>query len=181
MSRMRELQAAGIEGAALQGSYALCRRLNARHGKTFYLATVLLPKSKRPYVHALYGFARYADELVDDLRRPDPAALATWGATFLRDLDATDAFDIHDVGDGEELLVDDPVIERLQVHQIITRVGGLQGVEEDFSDGAEVGADLRLEAGGQFGLRQAFGYLLAVPVVIRFIVENQDQGGRTGA
>jgi phytoene synthase len=37
------------------------------HGKTYYLATLLLPKAKRPFVHALYGFARYADEIVDDL------------------------------------------------------------------------------------------------------------------
>ena len=51
----------------LQASYAECKRLNALHGKTYYLATLLLPKSKRPYVHALYGFARYADEIVDDL------------------------------------------------------------------------------------------------------------------
>jgi phytoene synthase len=31
------------------------------------LATLLLPAGKRPFVHALYGFARYADEIVDDL------------------------------------------------------------------------------------------------------------------
>ena len=52
---------------ALQESYQECKRLNSLHGKTYYLATLLLPKSKRPYVHALYGFARYADEIVDDL------------------------------------------------------------------------------------------------------------------
>jgi len=53
--------------AALQASYAECKRLNSLHGKTYYLATLLLPERKRPYVHALYGFARYADEIVDDL------------------------------------------------------------------------------------------------------------------
>ena len=51
----------------LAKSYELCRSLNAKHGKTYYLATLLLPPKKRPYVHALYGFARYADEIVDDL------------------------------------------------------------------------------------------------------------------
>ena len=61
-----ELQAAGILEPELQRSYALCKRLNAEHGKTYYLATLLLPKAKRPYVHALYGFARYADEIVDN-------------------------------------------------------------------------------------------------------------------
>ncbi|MFC6085254.1 phytoene/squalene synthase family protein [Sphaerisporangium aureirubrum] len=49
----------------LSASYERCRRLNARHGRSYYLATRLLPAWKRPHVHALYGFARYADEIVD--------------------------------------------------------------------------------------------------------------------
>lgn len=63
----RDLDAAGIIDPALRASYELCRQLNAQHGKTYYLATLLLPPAKRPFVHALYGFARYADEIVDDL------------------------------------------------------------------------------------------------------------------
>jgi phytoene synthase len=63
----RQLDAAGINGVELRASYEACRRLNADHGRTYYLATLLLPAWKRPYVHALYGFARYADEIVDDL------------------------------------------------------------------------------------------------------------------
>lgn len=75
----------------LQASYAECKRLNALHGKTYYLATLLLPKSKRPYVHALYGFARYADEIVDDLASTltvdeKAKALSTWGEKILNDL-----------------------------------------------------------------------------------------------
>jgi len=64
---MDELSAAGIHDPELRKSYLECKRLNSLHGKTYYLATLLLPKSKRPHVHALYGFARYADEIVDDL------------------------------------------------------------------------------------------------------------------
>ena len=64
---MNELDAAGVYDLRLRESYTECKRLNALHGKTYYLATLLLPKSKRPFVHALYGFARYADEIVDDL------------------------------------------------------------------------------------------------------------------
>ena len=45
--------------------YAQARRLNARHGRTYYLATLLLPAEKRLSVHALYGFARHADDVVD--------------------------------------------------------------------------------------------------------------------
>ncbi|MGB9377458.1 MAG: phytoene/squalene synthase family protein [Mycobacteriales bacterium] len=63
----RELDAAGITAPRLRASYEACRRLNAAHGKTYYLATLLLPVDKRAYVHALYGFARYADEIVDSL------------------------------------------------------------------------------------------------------------------
>jgi phytoene synthase len=75
----------------LAQSYEECRRLNALHGKTYYLATLLLPAKKRPYVHALYGFARFADEIVDDLAStltPEEKALElkNWGATVIADL-----------------------------------------------------------------------------------------------
>ncbi|MFL6137518.1 MAG: phytoene/squalene synthase family protein [Frankiaceae bacterium] len=66
----RDLDAAGIADPRLRASYEACRRLNAAHGRTYYLATLLLPPWKRPYVHALYGFARWADEIVDDLGSP---------------------------------------------------------------------------------------------------------------
>jgi phytoene synthase len=64
---MDELKAAGITDSELRNSYLECKRLNNLHGKTYFLATKLLPPAKRPFVHALYGFARYADEIVDDL------------------------------------------------------------------------------------------------------------------
>lgn len=63
-----ELQAAGIAGERLRESYRYCRRLNAEHGRTYFLATRLLTPSQRPAVHALYGFARYADDILDDLQ-----------------------------------------------------------------------------------------------------------------
>lgn len=84
MSR-RELDAAGIVDPVLRSSYEACRELNAQHGKTYYLATLLLAPQKRPYVHALYGFARYADEFVDSLDAPDPQALVAWSERFDRD------------------------------------------------------------------------------------------------
>jgi len=92
MSR-RDLDVAAITDPAMRESYERCRQLNAAHGKTYYLATLLLPPGKRPYVHALYGFARYADEIVDDLDSTLTDAqkaewLGTWGDAFLADLDA---------------------------------------------------------------------------------------------
>ncbi len=89
----RDLDAAGIVDPQLRESYELCRRLNAQHGKTYYLATLLLPPEKRPYVHALYGFARYADEIVDDLASTlsdaeKAQALTTWSNEFFKDFDS---------------------------------------------------------------------------------------------
>ena len=52
-------------GPELAAAYARCRDLHRVHGRTYYLATRLLPAWKRPHVHALYGFTRYADEIVD--------------------------------------------------------------------------------------------------------------------
>lgn len=88
---MDELTSASILDPLLRASYEECKRLNVTHGKTYYLATLLLPKSKRPFVHALYGFARYADEIVDDLAsRLDPLEkaeqLRTWSQSILASL-----------------------------------------------------------------------------------------------
>ncbi|KOV22413.1 phytoene/squalene synthase family protein [Streptomyces sp. XY152] len=63
----RELDAAGVGDPALREAYRRCRSLNARHGRTYFLATRLLPVERRPAVHALYGFARWADDIVDAL------------------------------------------------------------------------------------------------------------------
>jgi phytoene synthase len=62
-----ELHAAGIDDSRLAESYRYCRRLNAQHGRTYFLATRLLAPSQRPPVHALYGFARYVDDILDDM------------------------------------------------------------------------------------------------------------------
>ncbi|SDR30679.1 phytoene/squalene synthase family protein [Thermostaphylospora chromogena] len=60
----------------LTASYEACRRLHARFGRSYYLATMLLPAWKRRHVHALYGFARYADEIVDAFDMKDDRAAA---------------------------------------------------------------------------------------------------------
>ncbi|GAA4428306.1 phytoene/squalene synthase family protein [Actinokineospora soli] len=73
----RELDAAGVTDPRLRAAYAHCRRLNARHGRTYFLATRLLPPSRRPAVHALYGFARHVDDLVDEPRGPVASTLDT--------------------------------------------------------------------------------------------------------
>ncbi|MGI9023437.1 MAG: phytoene/squalene synthase family protein [Acidimicrobiales bacterium] len=77
----------------LEESYARCRELNRRYGTTYYWSTALLPKVKRHHVHALYGFCRYADDIVDDLGSTATpaerqAALTDFGDRFFVDLEA---------------------------------------------------------------------------------------------
>ena len=56
--------------AQLRASYDACRRAHRRHDPTYYFATRRLPADVRPAIHALYGYVRAADELVDGPRRP---------------------------------------------------------------------------------------------------------------
>ena len=59
---------------ALRESYETCRRMPRRHDPTYYWATRALPAQVRPATHALYGYVRTADEIVDGPRRAsDPA------------------------------------------------------------------------------------------------------------
>ncbi len=85
-----ELDAAGIEDPELRSAYRRCREINSAHGRTFFLATRLLAPEQRPPVHALYGFARYADDILDDL---NPALDTATRASRLRQL--SDQFFAH--------------------------------------------------------------------------------------
>ena len=79
----------------LTAAYATCRSINRRHGSSFFWATMLLPRSSRPHVHALYAFARTADDLVDHPTAPDRAAaeLDAFGQRFVADLAAGTSHD----------------------------------------------------------------------------------------
>ncbi len=81
----------------LDESYALCKEFNKRHGTTYYWSTKVLPRVKQHHVHALYAFARYADDIVDEIEsqggRDVPtevraATLKDFGDRFFADLDA---------------------------------------------------------------------------------------------
>ncbi len=52
-------------GTDLASAYDQCRLIAAQHGRTYYLATRLLPAARRPAIHALYAFARIVDDIVD--------------------------------------------------------------------------------------------------------------------
>jgi 15-cis-phytoene synthase len=76
---------------SLAESYERCRELHREHGRSYYLATRLLPAWKRRHVHALYGFARHTDEIVDSFDEHDVTdrehALDVWTDMFLAGLD----------------------------------------------------------------------------------------------
>lgn len=67
--------------------------MQVRYDPTFFLATSRLPRQRRPVVHALYGFFRGADEIVDGDRRASDAdgrrtALDRWHAALRDGLDS---------------------------------------------------------------------------------------------
>ena len=51
--------------ASVQEAYEVCREITADYAKTFYLATLLMPKDKQQAVWAIYAWCRRTDELVD--------------------------------------------------------------------------------------------------------------------
>jgi 15-cis-phytoene synthase len=97
---VRIIEAGLADGGSstLAESYELCRRIHAAHGRTYYFATRFLPAGRRHHVYALYGFARYADDLVDHMdltwsserRRSE---LERWTERFLSDLERGDTDD----------------------------------------------------------------------------------------
>ncbi len=92
----------------LEESYERCRELLRSHGRAYYATTYLLPRVKRHHVHALYGFCRHADEVIEELG-PAPAdeqqrTLDAFADRFFADVDRGDS--------------DDPVLKAV-VHTIV--------------------------------------------------------------
>ena len=85
---MATLELSPVQVAA----YAQCRRMLRRHDPSYYLAVSRLPPERRSAVHALYGFVRGADEIVDGAGRklaPEQrlAALDRWESELERGLE----------------------------------------------------------------------------------------------
>ncbi|HET7699211.1 MAG TPA: squalene synthase HpnC [Vicinamibacterales bacterium] len=84
----------------LAHAYAYCERLARAHYENFPVASRLLPAAMRPHIAAIYAFARLADDMADEGRRPDTARiqdLERWGAR----LDRAIAGDADDGPHGE--------------------------------------------------------------------------------
>jgi phytoene synthase len=114
-----ELDAAGIEDVRLRAAYRHCRQIAAENGRTYFLATRLLAPDQRPAVHALYGFARHADDILDDL---NPALDVTARAQRLQAL--SDRF----FASGDQH--DEPVLAA--VDDTVRRYGIAVDLFEDF-------------------------------------------------
>ena len=76
-------------------AFAAARAICARHARTFYFASVFLPKPKRDAAYAVYAFCRLLDDAAD-----------TGGDLFVYDraLDAAYAGTTADVGDAQARL-----------------------------------------------------------------------------
>jgi phytoene synthase len=75
----------------ISAAYEACRRLQRRHDPTYYFATRRLPADVQPATHALYGYVRTADQIVDGPNRPPTpearrAALDAWEDELQRGL-----------------------------------------------------------------------------------------------
>lgn len=60
----------------LPDAYGWCARLAHSHYENFTIASWLMPREMRPSMHAIYAYARIADDFADDER--DPAKLDEW-------------------------------------------------------------------------------------------------------
>ena len=72
-----------FDKAQLKQAYAFCRRLTARHSKSFYFASALLPAEKRQAVRALYAFCRISDDIVDQSAHDPGGQLERWRQKIL--------------------------------------------------------------------------------------------------
>lgn len=62
--------------AKLDSSHAYCHAQTRKHARSFYFASVALPKEKKRAAYAVYAFCRYADDLVDRAVAGDGVAVA---------------------------------------------------------------------------------------------------------
>ncbi len=58
-----------------KASFEHARMLTAHYSKSFYISARMLPRERRWATYALYGFCRYADNLIDNPRSRTPAEL----------------------------------------------------------------------------------------------------------
>ncbi len=81
---------AQYEADLLKRAYHHCKALTARHSRSFYLASSLLPAGKRWAARALYAFCRVTDDIVDRPTGNVEARLRSWQRSILEPRPAQD-------------------------------------------------------------------------------------------
>ena len=71
-------------GCTLPEAYHQCAELARTHYENFTVASWLLPKSKRPHIHAIYAYCRTVDDLGDEHEGDRLQALDAWEQDLLR-------------------------------------------------------------------------------------------------
>jgi phytoene synthase len=132
---------------AVRASYDTCRRLHRRHDPTYYWATRRLPAPVRPATHALYGYVRTADEIVDGPARPATpderrAALDLWEAQLREGLEHGRSTHpvvgaLVDAGTRHDLPLDElgPYMRSMRVDCGPVRIGSWEELR-DYMDGS---------------------------------------------
>jgi phytoene synthase len=157
---------------AVRASYEACRRLHRRHDPTYYWATRRLPAPVRPATHALYGYVRTADEIVDGPSRPPTPvarreALDAWEATLRDGLAAGRSPHplvgaLVDAGTRHDLPLDElgPYMRSMRVDCGPVRIGSWEELQ-DYMDGSagSVGRIMAVLLGVPAAHRAQFGHL----------------------
>ena len=60
--------AAAHDAVSLADGYAYCARVARAHYENFTVASWLMPRAMRPHMHAIYAYARIADDFADEER-----------------------------------------------------------------------------------------------------------------
>ena len=75
---------------SLRIAYKNAEEVTAKHSKSFYFATQLLPEEKRSAVRALYAFCRSVDDVVDKVRVKDQAFELDYWRRIVQSASASD-------------------------------------------------------------------------------------------
>jgi squalene synthase HpnC len=68
--------ASALDAAGLAQAYEFCTRVARSHYENFTVASWLMPRAMRKHIHAIYSYARMADDFADEDR--DAAKLDQW-------------------------------------------------------------------------------------------------------
>src|SRR6202167_5082057 len=91
---------------------------------------------------------------------------------------AAEVAHVHDVRNFPEFLVQSPVFDAPQIHQVICRIRAPDRVPINLAGGDPVRTDLRQHARRHIDLREPFEHFLAVPIVDGLVVEDQRNQGK---